>query len=255
MATRSTPACSIFARASCSPCSLMPPRLSTRSGARRAGGSVDPVNPSDDSENAPDLPGGIDPVAARKLAMRDQLVTARKRRPLVEVSESALALAEHLLATPDVRRAATVAVYVSVGAEPGTGPLLERLVALGRRVIVPVVLPDLDLDWATYEGADSLERRRGLLEPTGRRLGLDAVSTADVVLTPGMAVDPRGMRLGRGGGCYDRALGRVPVGTFTCTLLYDDELVEDVPAADHDRPVSAVVTPGGGVTRLRPVRG
>jgi 5-formyltetrahydrofolate cyclo-ligase len=196
--------------------------------------------------------GGIDDLdrtAARKLALRDQLVTARKRRPLVEVSESALALAENLLAAPEVRRAATVAAYVAVGTEPGTGPLLDRLVALGKRVILPVVLPDFDLDWASYDGPDSLERRRGLLEPVGRRLGRDAVATADVVLTPGFAVDRRGARLGKGGGCYDRALGRVPVGTFVCTLLYDEELVDELPAAAHDRPVAAVVTPGG-ITRL-----
>lgn len=194
---------------------------------------------------------GLDPVAARKLALRDQMVTARGRRSLVEVSESARSIAGHLLETPDVRRAATVAVYVSVGTEPGTGPLLDRLLALGRRVIVPVVLPDLDLDWAVYDGPDTLDRRRGLLEPTGRRLGLEAVATADVVLTPGLAVDRTGMRLGRGGGCYDRALGRVPVGTFTCTLLYADEVVDEVPAAPHDRPVTAVVTPSG-VSSLRP---
>ena len=196
--------------------------------------------------------GGIDDLdrtAARKLALRDQLVTARKRRPLVEVSESALALAENLLAAPEVWRAATVAAYVAVGTEPGTGPLLDRLVALGKRVILPVVLPDFDLDWASYDGPDSLERRRGLLEPVGRRLGTEAVATADVVLTPGLAVDRHGARLGKGGGCYDRALGRVPVGTFVCTLLYDEELVDELPAAAHDRPVAAVVTPGG-ITRL-----
>ncbi|MDX6302244.1 MAG: 5-formyltetrahydrofolate cyclo-ligase [Nocardioidaceae bacterium] len=196
--------------------------------------------------------GGIDDLdrtAARKLALRDQLVTARKRRPLVEVSESALALAENLLAAPEVRRAATVAAYVAVGTEPGTGPLLDRLVALGKRVILPVVLPDFDLDWASYDGPDSLERRRGLLEPVGRRLGPEALATADVVLTPGLAVDRRGARLGKGGGCYDRALGRVPVGTFVCTLLYDEELVDDLPAAAHDRPVAAVVTPRG-IARL-----
>lgn len=184
--------------------------------------------------------------------MRDQLVTARNRRSLLDVAESARALAEHLVATPDVRRAATVAAYVSVSSEPGTGPLLDRLQAQGRRVILPIVLADLDLDWAVYDGPDTLVRaRRGLLEPTGPRLGLDAVATADVVLTPGLAVDRTGMRLGRGGGCYDRALGRVPVGTFTCTLLYDDELVHEVPASAHDRPVTAVATPSG-VTRLRP---
>jgi 5-formyltetrahydrofolate cyclo-ligase len=196
-----------------------------------------------------------DALKARKTALRDQLVTARNRRPLLEVSRSALALAEQLLATPEVRRAATVAAYVSVGTEPGTGPLLDRLRDLGRRVIVPVVLPDLDLDWAVYDGPGSLVRaRRGLLEPEGPRLGPSAVATADVVLTPGLAVDRTGMRLGQGGGCYDRALGRVPVGTFTCTLLYDDELVEEVPAGDHDRPVSAAVTPSG-VIRLRRGRG
>jgi 5-formyltetrahydrofolate cyclo-ligase len=195
--------------------------------------------------------GNLDATAARKTAMRDQLTTARNRRSLLEVSQSARSIAEHLLATADVRRAATVAVYVSISKEPGTGPLLDRLLDLGRRVIVPVVLPDLDLDWAVYDGPAGLVRaRRGLLEPEGPRLGLDAVATADVVLTPGLAVDRTGMRLGQGGGCYDRALGRVPVGTFTCTLLYDDELVEEVPVGPLDRPVTAVVTPSG-VTRLR----
>ncbi len=193
---------------------------------------------------------GPDRYDARKLALRDQLVTVRGRRSLLEVSQAARDIAENLLATPELRRAATIAAYVSIGTEPGTGPLLERLRALGRRVIVPVLLPDNDLDWAVYDGPHDLEPvGRGLLEPTGPRLGLDAVATADVVLTPGLAVDRTGMRLGRGGGSYDRALGRVPVGTFTCTLLYDGELVDHVPADPHDRRVTAVVTPSG-VTRL-----
>jgi 5-formyltetrahydrofolate cyclo-ligase len=192
-----------------------------------------------------------DGFAARKTALRDQLVTTRGRRSLLEVSEGARAIARHLVESPEVRRAATVAAYVSIGTEPGTGPLLDALTAMGRRVILPVVLPDLDLDWAVYDGPENLARaRRGLLEPTGERLGLDAVATADVVLTPGLAVDRTGMRLGQGGGCYDRALGRVPVGTFTCTLLYDGELLDEVPAAAHDRRVTAVVTPEAGVVRL-----
>jgi 5-formyltetrahydrofolate cyclo-ligase len=192
----------------------------------------------------------VDATALRKTALRDQLVTGRHRRSLLEISESAHAIAEHLLATPELRRAATVAAYVSVGTEPGTGPLLERLLEMGRRVIVPVLLPDHDLDWAVYDGPAGVVRARaGLLEPTGPRLGLEAVATADAVLTPGLAVDRTGVRMGRGGGCYDRVLGRVPVGTFTCTLLYPGELLEEVPAAPHDRRVTAVATPEG-VIRL-----
>lgn len=191
----------------------------------------------------------VDPaeaLAAQKTALRDRLLTARRRHPLVEARSDAEAIAEHLLASPEVRRAATVAAYVAVGPEPGTGPMIERLHDLGRRVVLPVLLPDHDLDWARYEGPSSLlPASRGLLEPTGPRLGPDAVATVDVVLCPGLAVDRAGHRLGRGGGSYDRALARVPVGTFVCALLYDDELLDEVPVGPHDRPVTAVVTPAG----------
>lgn len=183
---------------------------------------------------------------ARKTALRDRLLTDRNRRPLSEVGEVARTLAAHLLATPEVRRAATVAAYVSVGTEPGTGPLLDGLTAAGKRVLLPVLLPDGDLDWAVYDGPRGLAPARlGLLEPVGPRLGPDAVATADVVLVPALAVDQAGVRLGRGGGSYDRALARVPAGTFVCALLHDDELVEKVPRAEHDRAVTAVATPRG----------
>jgi len=191
-----------------------------------------------------------DPTAAAKLALRDQLLTRRHRRSLVEVGADARTLAGHLLDAPEVRRAATVAAYVSIGAEPGTGLLLERLLAAGRHVLLPVLLPDGDLDWAPYRGEGSLvPARRGLLEPASRPLGVEAVARADVVLVPGLAVAADGVRLGRGGGSYDRALARVPVGTFTCVLLYDDEVGLDVPREPHDRAVSAVATPSG-VRRL-----
>lgn len=189
--------------------------------------------------------------AGAKLALRDQLLTARRRRPLAEVGAAARALADVLLDAPEVRRAATIACYVSVGTEPGTTFLLERLLAAGKRVVLPVLLPDNDLDWAPYAGAgDLVSAGRGLLEPATAPLGVDAVATADAVLVPGLAVGADGIRLGRGGGSYDRALGRVPVGTFTCVLLYDDELLPVVPAEPHDRPVTAAATPSG-LTHLR----
>lgn len=188
----------------------------------------------------------LTPVEAQKLALRDRLLTDRRRRPLVEVGQDAHRIARHLLDSPEVRRAATVAAYVSVGQEPGTGPLVDLLAGAGKRVILPVLLPDNDLDWAAYTGpGDLVAAGRGLLEPAGPRLGPDAIGTADVVLVPALAVDRGGMRLGRGGGSYDRALGRVPVGTFVCALLYDGEVLDEVPRDVHDRPVTAVVTPSG----------
>ncbi|WP_372728092.1 5-formyltetrahydrofolate cyclo-ligase [Nocardioides sp.] len=191
-------------------------------------------------------PSSPDPAAAAKVALRDQLLTARHRLTLVEIGESARRIAAHLLAADEVRRAATVAAYVSVGTEPGTGELLDELTGAGARVLLPRLLSDDDLDWAVHRGSDHLvPARRGLLEPDGPSLGPDAIASADVVLLPGLAVSPQGWRLGRGGGSYDRALARVPIGTFTCVLLYDDELDREVPVQPHDRRVSAAVSPSG----------
>lgn len=162
-------------------------------------------------------------------------------------------LAAHALGLADLSDARVVAGYVSIGAEPGTRPLLEALRLRGTRVLLPVLLPDNDLDWGVYEGPARLRRAgRGLAEPAGPRLGPDAVLAADAVLLPGLAVDRHGLRLGRGGGSYDRVLarlehaGRAPA---LVVLLYDHEVVDRVPAEPHDRPVRAAVTPAG-VTRF-----
>lgn len=188
-----------------------------------------------------------------KTALRDQVRAARRRRPLDAAAQVASDLAEVALAWAPVRDAATVAAYVSVGSEPGTGLLLDALVAAGKRVILPVVLPDLDLDWAAYAGRDALAPAvRGLLEPDGPRLGLDAVRTADVVLVPGLGVSPAGERLGQGGGCYDRVLPRVPAGTPVAVVLFDDEVGLAVPSEPHDVRVGFALT-ASGVVELSPL--
>ena len=68
---------------------------------------------------------------------------------------------------------------------------------------------------------------------------------------PGLAADGHGNRLGRGAGCYDRALTRVTPGTFVCILLNSEEVIATVPAASHDRPVDAIATEEGVRRGLR----
>jgi 5-formyltetrahydrofolate cyclo-ligase len=71
------------------------------------------------------------------------------------------------------------------------------------------------------------------------------------VLVPALAVDHRGQRLGRGGGSYDRALARVGERVPVVALLFDGELIDQVPAEPHDRPVSAVALPSQGIVSVR----
>ncbi|MFJ3903268.1 5-formyltetrahydrofolate cyclo-ligase [Streptomyces sp. NPDC090025] len=187
--------------------------------------------------------------------MRKALLAARAALGADERVRAAEALADSARELPELARADTVAAYVSVGSEPGTRALLDALRARGVRVLLPVLLPDNDLDWAPYEGAERLAKAgRGLLEPVGERLGPDAVTTADAVLLPGLAVDARGMRLGRGGGSYDRVLARLAragARPALVVLLYANEVVARVPEEPHDHPVHAVVTPEG-VRRFAP---
>jgi 5-formyltetrahydrofolate cyclo-ligase len=181
--------------------------------------------------------------AGAKIALRDQIRTARNRLTVAELGSLGRGLADVVTAHAVVRRAATVTAYVGVGMEPPTGALLDALSALGKRVILPVVQRDMDLDWGTWRGPSSLvPARYGLLEPTDR-LGPDAIATADVVLVPGHAVSFTGARLGQGGGCYDRALTRVPIGTPVVCLVYDDEVGRDVPVDDFDQLVTEAATP------------
>ncbi|MFW5899093.1 MAG: 5-formyltetrahydrofolate cyclo-ligase [Jiangellaceae bacterium] len=191
-------------------------------------------------------------VGDAKSALRRRVRETRSALDATDLAHAGRALRDVLLATPEVAGARVVTLYVAVGREPGTGPLLEALSERGTDVLLPVLLPDLDLDWAYYAGPGDLEpATRGLLEPTGERLGPDAVTSADAVLVPGMAADRHGFRLGQGGGCYDRALARVAGRAFTCVLLHDGELLDmPLPRDPHDVPVHAAATPSA-LHRLR----
>src|SRR6185369_4209768 len=100
------------------------------------------------------------------------------------------------------------------------------------------------LDWARYDGrAGLMPGPLGTRAPSGPGLGPGALATADAVLLPALAVDHGGVRLGRGGGYYDRALVAVPAGRPLIALLHDGELVARLPADPWDRSVTAAVSP------------
>ncbi len=179
-----------------------------------------------------------------KPALRRQLLAARAALPAAELTRRAGALGDIAAGVPLLARAACVAAYASVGAEPGTGPLLEGLRAAGGRILLPVLGPGRSLDWALDEGPERLQPGPfGLLQPVGPRLGPDAINSAEVVLVPALAVDQAGHRLGRGAGYYDRALTLLSATTSVLALVYDEEVLDAVPVESHDRPVGGAVTP------------
>jgi len=196
-----------------------------------------------------------------KATLRSDLRAGRRELAAGRDREAdARRLAGHVLALVSERvgpgRVCRVAAYAALPAEPPTDRLVEALEAAGHEVILPVMLADKALDWTLHTPgapASAAAGRSGHGTVDGLRLGQDGIATADVVVTPGLAVDREGTRLGQGGGSYDRALARRRVGALVVTLLHDGELSDTpLPRQPHDLPVDGVVTADGGWVRCRP---
>ena len=179
---------------------------------------------------------------------RASLLAARAGLSASELDAAAGALSRDVL--DRLAAMARIAAYVPVGREPGSLRMLDALRGGGTEILLPMVVAD-GLDWARYDGPDGLVAGPlGTRSPSGPALAPGALGSADAVLLPALAVDHGGVRLGRGGGYYDRALAVVPSGRPLIALLHDGELVARLPADPWDRTVTAVVTPAIGWTNL-----
>ncbi len=195
-----------------------------------------------------------------KWEWRRRVLAARRAVPAAVREAERVALAAALTtaltqALLPLRRPGTVCAYWPVGSEPGSPELVDGLVHRGCRVLLPVVSAPTGtpqpLDWAEYTGAGSLRTGPlGLLEPIGPRLGCAAITAAVFALVPALAVDRHGIRLGRGGGHYDRTLPLATPGTPLVAIVRDEEVLTSLPAQPHDVPVTAALTPGRGLLSL-----
>ena len=172
---------------------------------------------------------------ADKASFRAAALAARRERTAAELAAQRAALREIVLRRCTQAGWRCVAGYEPLRTEPGSVELLAGWHGLGISVLVPVLLPDRDLDWAHWH--PDPDRPRPVLGP-------GSISRAEAVFVPALAVARDGTRLGRGGGSYDRALARVGDAPVVA-LLFDGELAQTLPRDEWDRPVTAVVTPSG----------
>ncbi|MFC7373643.1 5-formyltetrahydrofolate cyclo-ligase [Brachybacterium sp. GCM10030267] len=173
----------------------------------------------------------------------------RREQEAGRLLEHAAPLVSRLEAQAARGGAPLVAAYHPTPTEADVMPLVGALAAAGAELIFPAAA-GRELEWVRWDGlsgfVDSPGRGFGK-EPTGARLGPDALAGAALVLLPAVAVDRSGTRIGHGAGYYDRALTAVRVGTPVVAVVHPDELLEagTLPRAAHDVPVPAVLTADG----------
>jgi 5-formyltetrahydrofolate cyclo-ligase len=183
-----------------------------------------------------------------KHAWRTEIRTRRAAIVAADQHIEAIALAE---AAGRLDLPEWVCAYVPVRGEPGSTAMLDALRTGGARVLLPVTGPPGPLSWAEYTGTDGLRPAGfGLLEPTGEVLAAPEVSRAGLILVPALAVDRRGVRLGRGAGYYDRTLAAARPDARLVAVVRDDELVDRLPEEPHDLRMGWALTPHGGLRRL-----
>ncbi|MGH3563157.1 MAG: 5-formyltetrahydrofolate cyclo-ligase [Mycobacterium sp.] len=191
---------------------------------------------------------------AGKAALRKRLLSARRAVADDVRAAEACALQKHLGEL--TIGGATVCAYVPVGDEPGSVAMLDGLLRRGLRVLLPVARTSgpaagadvpLPLMWGEYRPGGLVTGRLGLLEPAQPWLPAAALAEAALVVVPALAVDRRGVRLGRGAGFYDRSLVLRGPNVALIAVVRDAELVDTLPSEPHDVPMTHALTPGRGV--------
>ena len=151
------------------------------------------------------------------------------------------ALFAAFLARPEVARAKAVFLFCGTGSEPDTARLFSPLLAQGKVIGLPRMLPNRGMQVHRYDPNTPLVRHPfGILEPRPDAPVL-LPEQIDLVLVPGLCYDRRGFRLGMGGGYYDRWLEHYH--GFTVGLCRSALLCDCLPTEPHDRPVQLLITP------------
>lgn len=176
-----------------------------------------------------------------KSDLRQSYRSRRAAIPAAERAARSRALMAGVLALPRVQSARTVLAYDAVGSEVATRPLLETLWQSGRAVALPCLRPDGGMDMLLVRSPADLEPgEHGIPRPKAPVCPPWRPDPSDVVLVPGVAFTRDGLRLGQGGGYYDRFLAEYP-GLWAIGLAFTEQVAESLPCEAHDIHLRQVV--------------
>ncbi len=171
----------------------------------------------------------------------------RQRRALsaLEKSQAESVMLESLLNWEVFKNAGVIHIFISKPDEPDTRPIIEHCWSSGKKIAVPVVLPNtFDLFHSEIKSFDDLvPGMHGTHEPSPERQTKINLDSFDLVIVPGVAFDRKGGRLGHGKGYYDRFLELTKA--FRLGLTFECQLLENIPTELHDVLMNAILSESG----------
>lgn len=177
-----------------------------------------------------------------KQALRASIRARRRQLSDAQRAVSADGFTAQLDALVETLAARTITCFAPTGTEPDVSAFIERALARGIRVMLPLSRPDGLLEWAEANGEAARVGLFGIREPDGAALPPAALDDVDLMLIPAAAVDRGGTRLGWGRGYFDRTLATRRTQPPVYAVIYDSEVVDSLPREGHDQPVTGVVT-------------
>lgn len=183
-------------------------------------------------------------MAVEKYELRKRLIDERRTYSKEEIQRNSAIITQRLFELDEIHRAKIISTYLGREDEVQTMDIIQKSWAAGMTVIVPVV----DADRANIffsELKDLNHLKKGLydiLEPMSEKISVSSLTSADVIIVPGLGWDSQGHRLGHGLGFYDRALERVPYQSTIVGLAFEWQVLESIPIESHDRSVDVIVT-------------
>ena len=159
-----------------------------------------------------------------------------------QLGEMSLSIMSSLLSHSQIQKADSVLMYHSLPDEVDTHSALDKLLAMGKKVLLPKVISDTEMTIHEYTGKDSLQPSEpyGILEPTTPELSIINCQLS-IAIVPGMAFDRQGHRLGRGKGYYDRFLSQIP-NIYIIGVCFPFQMLESIPSESTDVVMDEVIT-------------
>jgi 5-formyltetrahydrofolate cyclo-ligase len=178
-----------------------------------------------------------------KQSIRLQLRDRIKSIPHEDLHRKSIAACEKLCETEEFARASVVMLFLSLPDEVDTSHAILRVFQQDKTVVTPSILWHqrhlIPVTMSSLE-CELVHDRHGLRHPAdGQPVPADQI---DLVVVPGLGFDRQGNRLGRGGGFYDRFLGRDDFQGVSCGLAFEEQVIDEIPVSEHDISLDLLVT-------------